>query len=154
MLDLDALVLTELDRRLHFHDGDEAERRALLELDLLQVGLVHRIEVRFREGAAVDVGDEVLGDLAPDVVGEVQLDERARHVALPEARQARLLLDAHVRPFPLLLHDVGRGFHRQAPFAALDRLDFDLHRCSTLIDAPRWCERGESNPQGFAPTGS
>src|SRR5438445_250495 len=26
VLDLDALVLTELDRRLHFHDGDEAER--------------------------------------------------------------------------------------------------------------------------------
>src|SRR5207245_7299829 len=64
-------------------------------------------------------------------------------------REARLLLDAHVGAFPLLLHDVGRGLHRQAALAAFDRLDFDLHRRSTLSHAPRWCERGESNPQGL-----
>src|SRR5438046_1472355 len=154
VLDLDALVLAERDRRLHLDDGDEAERRTLLQLDVLQVGLVHRVEVRFREGLPVDVGDEVLGDLAPDVVGEVQLDERARYVALPDAREARLLLDAPVSACPLPLADVGRGLHRPAPLATLDRLDFDPHRRSTLIHAPRWCERGESNPQGLAPTGS
>ena len=148
MLNLDALVLAERDRRLHLDDRDEAERRAFLELDVLQVGFVHRVEPRLGERPSVDVGDEVLGDLTPDVVREVQLDERARHVALPESRQARLLLHAHVGALPLLLHDVGRGLDRQAPLAAFDRLDCDLHRRSTLSNAPRWCERGESNPQG------
>src|SRR5207249_10732035 len=88
-LDLHASVLAELDRRLHIEDGDEAERCALLELDLLEVGLVHGVEPCFRDSPPVDIGNEVLGDLPPDVVGEVQLDERARHVALSEARDRK-----------------------------------------------------------------
>jgi hypothetical protein len=120
VLNLDAPVVAERDRRLDLDDGDEAERRAFLQPNLLEVGLVHRIELRLGQRPAVHVGNQVLGDLAPHIVGKVHPDERARHVALSESRQPRLLLDATVGPLPFLLHDVGRRFDRQTPFAALD----------------------------------
>src|SRR2546422_10641190 len=92
-----------------------------------------------------------LGHFAPHVVGEVQLHERARHVTLAEAGQARLLLDAAVRALPFFLNDVGGCLDGQAPLAGLQLLDRHLHERTTLtvIGAPSWCERGESNPQGL-----
>src|SRR5439155_7128556 len=56
--------------------------------------------------------------------------ERARHVALPKSGQARQLLHAAVRSLPLFLDDVHRRLDGETPFAALDRLDRDLHRHS------------------------
>ena len=68
VLDLDTLVVGRVDRRLDLDDGDEAEGRALLEPDLLEIGLVDGIELRLGERLAIDVGDQVLGDLAAHVV--------------------------------------------------------------------------------------
>src|SRR2546422_7947591 len=89
-----------------------------------------------------------LGHFAPHVVGEVQLHERARHVTLAEAGQARLLLDAAVRALPFFLNDVGGWLDRQAPPAGLQLLHRHPHPRTTLtlIRAPRLCERGGSNP--------
>src|SRR5712664_803993 len=150
VLHLDALVIRERDRGLHLHHGHERERRVLLELDFLEIGLVDGIEARLGERLPVDVGDEVLGDLAPHDVGEVQLHERARNVSFAEAGQARLFLDAAVRALPFLLDDVGGCLDGQAPLAGLELLDRHLHERTThtsVIDAPNWCERGGSNPQ-------
>ena len=141
-----ALVLDERDGRLHLDDRDEGERRALFELDVLEVGLVHRFEPRLGEGPAVDVGDQVLGDLAPHVVGEVHLDERARHVALAEAGQTRLLLHAAVGALPLLPHDLLGRLDRETPLAALDLLDLDLHQRSTVVR-----EGGVEPPKALGP---
>ena len=68
VLDLDTLVVGRVDRRLDLDDGDEAEGCALLEPDLLEIGLVDGIELRLGERLAIDVGDQVLGDLAAHVV--------------------------------------------------------------------------------------
>src|SRR4029077_15657121 len=65
------------------------------------------------------------------------LDERARHVALPESGQARLLLDATVGAFPFLLHDVDRRLDGQTTLATLDRFDRDFHRHSRVISSVR-----------------
>src|SRR5439155_3246226 len=95
---------------------------------------------------------EVSGDLTPHVVGEVQLHERARHVSLAEAGQARLLLDAAVRALPFLLDDGGGCLDGQAALAGLELLDRHLHERTTqtsVIRAPIWGERGEANPQGL-----
>jgi hypothetical protein len=127
VLDLDAAVLTKRDGRLDLDDRRERERRALLELEILQVRLVDRIDPRLGHRAAVDVGNEMLGDLAADVVGEVQLHERARDPSAPEARQRRALLHAPVGALPFLRHHVDRRLHREPALAPLDLLDGDLH---------------------------
>ena len=79
----------------------------------------------------------MLGDLAAHVVGEMDFHERARHVALPESGQARLLLHATVRALPFLLHDVDRRLDGQAPLATFDRLDRDFHRHSRVNSSVR-----------------
>ena len=133
VLDLDALVVAEIDRRLDLDDRDEAERGAFLEPDVLKIGLVDGIELRLGQRFPVNVGDQVLGDLTAHVVGEVDLDERARHVTLPESGQARLLLHAPVGALPFLLHDVDRRLDGQSPLASFDRFDRDFHRHSRMI---------------------
>ena len=137
VLDLDAFVVGQVDRRLDLDDGDEAQRRTLLEPDFLEIGLVDGIELRLGQRLTVDVGDQVLGDLAAHVVGEVDLDERAGHVALPESGQARVFLHAAVGALPFLLHDVDRRLDGQTPLAALDRFDRDFHRHSRVISGFR-----------------
>ena len=137
MLDLDALVVGERDRRLDLDDRDEAEGRALLQPYFLEIGLVDGIELRLGERLTIDVGNQMLGDLAAHVVGEMDFHERARHVALPESGQARLLLHATVRALPFLLHDVDRRLDGQAPLATFDRLDRDFHRHSRVNSSVR-----------------
>ena len=90
--------------------------------------------LRLGERLAVDVGDQVLGDLAAHVVGEVQLHERARHVAPPESGQAGPLLHAPVGLLPLLLDDVDRRLDGETTLAAFDFLDGDLH-AGLFLDA-------------------
>jgi hypothetical protein len=146
VLDLDALVFGERDRRLDLDDRDEAEGRALLQPDFLEIGLVDGIELRLGERLTIDVGDQMLGDLTAHVVGEMHLHERARHVALPESGQARLLLHAAVGALPFLLHDVDRRLDGQAPLATFDRFDRDFHRHSRVnssfrVTSPRMVPR-------------
>src|SRR5207249_1164989 len=76
----------------------------------------------------IHVGNQVLGDFASNVTGEMELDERTRDVALAESRESRLLLHAPVRSLPRLLDDVRRRFDSELPFARFDFFDRDLHR--------------------------
>ena len=94
----------------------------------------------------------MLGDLAPNVIGEVELDERPRHVTLAEAGQPRLLLNAAVRALPLFLNDVDRRLDGQAPLAGLQLFDGDLHEHTTytrVIEAPNGARGGSRTPKGF-----
>src|SRR5437867_6756835 len=84
----------------------------------------------------------MLRDLAPHVVGEVHLHQGAGHVAFAKARQSRLLLHAIVRALPFFGDDIGGRLDDETPLTALHFLDRDLHW------SLKWCERGESNPQG------
>src|SRR5205807_4001886 len=119
-------------------------------------------ELRLGERLAVHVGDQPLRHLPPHVVGEVELDESARHVALAEPWQACLLLHAAVGGLPRLLDDLGGRLDGEATLARLEGFDVDLHSgLLALTHHPRgvvargcdrgrdcWCERGELNPQG------
>src|SRR5918996_1477799 len=127
VLDLHAAILGQDDGRLDFDDGREGQRRAFLQREVPKVRLVHGVDARLGQRAAVDVRDEVLGHLSAHIVREVQLHERARHVPAPEARQARPLLHAPVGLLPLLLDDVRRRLDSQTTLASLDLLHGDLH---------------------------
>ncbi len=123
-------VLAERDGRLDLDHGRELQRRALLERDLLQVRLFHRLELRFREGLPVHLRNQVAGDLLADIIREVQLDHAARDLALAEAGQLGFPLHAGERARPCLLHDLGRLFHLQPALARAELLDIDFHRGS------------------------
>src|SRR2546422_2487056 len=81
-----------------------------------------------------------LGHFAPHVVGEVQLHERARHVTLAEAGQARLLLDAAVRALPFFLDrkstrlNSSHGYISYAVFCLKKKIK--LHNTSPSLISP------------------
>src|SRR5262249_50092276 len=128
VLDLDALHVPERDVGLDLDDGGEGQRGALLESYILEIRLADGIEPHLGQRLTIDVGNEVLRDLTADIVGEVNLHQRARDVTFAEAGQARLLLDTIVRALPFLGHDIGRRFDDETPLTALHLLDGDLHR--------------------------
>jgi len=109
----------------------------LLEGDLLQVGLLHRLDARLGEGLAVHVGDQMAGHFLPDVVREVQLDHAPRDLALAEPGKLRLALHAVEGLLPGFRHDLGGFLDLQAPLAAPQLCDVHLHGRSTFMATPR-----------------
>ena len=85
-----------------------------------------------------------MGHLTTHVVGEMHFHQRPRHVALAEAGQSRLLLDAAVRLLPFLLHDLGRRFDREAALATVHCFHGDLHRHPGVVR-----EGGVEPPRAF-----
>src|SRR4029077_3445800 len=77
-----------------------------------------------------------------------------RHVAPPEAGQARPLLHPAVGLLPFLLDDIQRGLDGETPLAAFEFLDGDLHAgpssrsCAVVSELVR--EGGVEPPRAFA----
>ena len=150
VLDREAGVGPQGDDGLDLDHRGELQRRVLLERDLLQIGLLHRLDARLGEGLAVHVGDQVAGHFLPHVVREVQLDHAARDLALAESGKLCLALHAIEGLLPGLRHHLGGLLDLQPPLAARQLFDLHLHGSSTFMATPRfWCERGELNPHGL-----
>ena len=148
-------VLAERDRRLDLHDRREAEGPALLEIELAEIGILDRPELRLVHGAAVDRRDERLGHRLAHLVREPRAHQRHRHLAPPEPREAGVTLDAAARRRPGRPHFLLGGLDDQLPLARIELLNLDLHQMDRVVVLGEvWCERGELNPQGIAPTGS
>ena len=120
-------VLPERDGGLDLDQGLELEGRILLQAHLLEIRLLHRLDLGLGEGLAVDLRDEAAGDFLPDLVGEVELDHARGHLALAEAGQARLFLDARESLLPRGADDLGAFFHLQLALAGTDLFDGDFH---------------------------
>ncbi len=148
VLDREPGIGPQGDRRLHLDHRRELERGVLLEGDLLEVGLLHRLDVGLGQGLPVDVGDQPPGHLLPDVVGEVELDHAPGHLALSEAGQLGLALHAPEGLLPGSGHHLRRLLHLQAALAGPQLLDVDFHGCFTLTIGPHmwksccWKSRG------------
>ena len=113
---------------------------------------VERLDLCLRERLAIHLGDQLLRDFPAHVIGEMQLDQVLRHVALAKAGQPRLPPDAAVRGVPRLLDDVRGRLDGDAALACLQILDVYFQRLTPFFVRDRarqgWCERGELNPQG------
>ncbi len=125
-------VLAKRDGGLDLHHRLELERRALLERHFFEIGLLDRLELGLLERLAVNVGDQVAGDFLFDVIGEVQPDHARWHLALAEAGQPGLSLDALEGFGPRVLDDLRTLFHLQAALARADLLDGNFHSGSRV----------------------
>ena len=104
----DVLVFPQLDLRDHFELGLEAQRLALVEMDVLDIGRAHHVEVFGLELLLQVLGDQVFQHLLPDIAGELLANQRGGRLARPEARELGALLDVGDDAAGLAFHLVDR----------------------------------------------
>src|SRR3989304_4536218 len=75
---------------------------------------------RLGQRLPVPLGNQPLGHLPAHLVGEVELQEVAGDMALPEPRQLRLPPDSPVGLLPRPAAEVLRGLHLEAALAGLE----------------------------------
>ena len=150
-----AAVLAERDRGLDLDDRGEAERLPFLELELAKLRVLDGPELRLVHGPAVDRRNQRLGDRLPDLVPEPGPHERQRHLAPAEAGKPGVSLDPAARGRPGRPHFFLGRLDDQLALTGIELLNLDFHRIDrAIVLGEVWCERGELNPQGIAPTGS
>jgi hypothetical protein len=91
--DFDAAELTELDYGDDFEFGLESEGLAVVEMDILYIGLADHVEVFGFELLLQELGDEIFQHLLPDIAGELLTDDAGRGFARPESGEFGALLD-------------------------------------------------------------
>jgi len=133
VLDGHARVGPQRDRGLDLHHRRELERRALLERHVVEVRVLDGVQLRLGQRLPVHLGNQPLGHLPAHLVGEVELQEVAGDMALPEPRQLRLPPDSPVGLLPRLADEVLRGLHLEAALAGLELFDGDFHRERVIL---------------------
>ena len=98
------VIVLQLDLRDHFELGGEAQRLAVVEVDVLDIGLADHVEVFGLELLLEILGDQVLQHLLPDVAGELLADQRYRGLARAKTREFGALLDIQHNAFGLAGH--------------------------------------------------
>ena len=120
--------VAEVERRHGLDGGRERERLSLFERDVLDVRRVHRLDAallqRFIDGAR----NEAVHHVVEDLLLEPLLDERGRHLAGPEAGNARLLGVALGDAIDLGVDDVARDLDREGLLRVADVSEFGFHR--------------------------
>ena len=150
-----APVLSERDGGLDLDDGGEPEGLPFLELELAELGILDGPDLRLVDRPAVDHGDQRLGDRLTHLVPEPGSHERHGDLAPAEARQPGVALDPAAGRRPGRPHFLFGRLDDQLTLTGIEFLNLDFHRIDrAIVLGEVWCERGELNPQGIAPTGS
>ena len=102
---LDRAEVARIETRHDVERGLEGEGLALFEHQVLDVGRVDRLDAAFGQRLADRPGDEVLGDVLHDLAAEALADDRGRHLAGPEAGDARLASEPGGGVADRLVHD-------------------------------------------------
>jgi hypothetical protein len=89
----DAAVLAQLDFGDDFELGLEAQRLAVVEMDILYIGRADHVEVFGFELLLQELGDQIFQHLLPDIAGELLANDAGRGFAGPEAGEFGALLD-------------------------------------------------------------
>jgi hypothetical protein len=119
ILHLDALVFAQLDFRHHFELGLELQRRAVVEMNVGDIGTPDHIEVFRFHLLLQKPRNQVLEDLLPDVAFELQPDLGRGGFTRAEPRQLGALLNVRDHTSGLGFHLLGRNGNLQcvlAPF--------------------------------------
>src|SRR6185503_1274292 len=171
----DGRKVADVERRHGLDSGRERERLSLFERDVLDVRRVHRLDTallqRFIDGAR----NQAVRDVVEDLLLEPLLDQRGRHLAGPEAGDARLLGVALGNAIDLGSHDIDRDLDREGLLRGADVSELGLHRGLWALGLGLWafgssrargnpepkaqsrepdCERRDSNPHTLSGTRS
>ena len=145
--DLDTGVVRDLDHRLHINADGEGEVGLTGDgATVLERGLTSDVEVRDR--LAVALVDETGADIVADLTAEAGLKDVPGNLALPEAREAGILLQGAEGAVQLTLHDllIDGEVQEASDGGEVFDLKFVLHRC--LGDPGVVREGGIEPPRG------
>jgi hypothetical protein len=91
--DFDAAEFAEIDFGDDFEFGLEAERLAVMEVNILYIGRADDVEVFGLELLLQELGDEIFQHLLSDIAGKLLPDDAGRGFARPESGEFGALLD-------------------------------------------------------------
>jgi hypothetical protein len=89
----DAAVVAQLDCGDHFELRLELQGLAIVEMDILYIGLTHDVEVFGLELLLEELGDQIFQHLLPDIAGKLLANDAGRGLTRPEAREFGAFLD-------------------------------------------------------------
>jgi hypothetical protein len=84
-------VVARIDGRHGLEGRRELQRLAFLDDDVADVGGIDRLDTFLAQGLVDRPGDQAVGDVVQDLVAEALPDDLRRHLAGPEAGDARRL---------------------------------------------------------------
>ena len=113
---------------------------AAAELELLDVGLAHRVQFLLLEGLLIGVVDELLLGLVQDFFLEPARDDLERHFARAKARELCLSLKIPGHGFKGLFHLLGVHLHAQQLFARRQILYGYIHKQTfpSIVEKVQW----------------
>ena len=116
---LDLLVALHAELRQHLKGGAELQRLALFKLQVQHLRLPDRHQVLLLRLFAEGRRQQMLDHFGLDLLLELAAHNRGRHLALAEARDAGVLLEALERRLPFGADNVGGDLDRDLTFAGV-----------------------------------
>jgi hypothetical protein len=89
----DAAVVAQFDFRDHFELRFEAQRLAVVEMDILDIGCADHVEVLGLKLLLEERGNQILQHLLPDITGELLANDAGGRFSRPEPGEFRAFLN-------------------------------------------------------------